>query len=368
MSVRQQVRRRGGGEQSFWIADVQAARPDGTIERIRRVPRIQTRRAAEQLEREILAEIATKQLDKSTDTPTAAVTFDAFAGDFEGIYAATNNKPSEQETKESMLRVHLRPAFGTKTLDSITAFDVEKYKSKKLKEGLAPKTINNHLTVLHKLFEVAKEWGKARVSPAIKWLRTPPPSIDFFDFEESERLVKAVPPGIWRTMIVLALNTGLRQGELLALEWQDVDLRSGRVFVRRNIVRGIVGTPKNGKPREVPLNETVREALKNQRGTRRLVFSPAGEDRHLRKNECRRPLYSACKSAGLREIGWHMLRHTFASQLVMRGAPLKAVQELLGHSTIEMTLRYAHLSPAIRRDAVTLLDQPHGNPTATADT
>ena len=76
----------------------------------------------------------------------------------------------------------------------------------------------------------------------------------------------------------------------------------------------------------------------------------------LTKGECKHPLWRACKRAGLRRIGWHVLRHTFASHLVMRGAPLKAVQELLGHATIMMTMRYAHLAPEIAREAVKLLD------------
>ena len=76
----------------------------------------------------------------------------------------------------------------------------------------------------------------------------------------------------------------------------------------------------------------------------------------LTENECKHPLWRACKRAGLREIGWHALRHTFASQLVMRGAPLKVVQELLGHADIRMTMRYSHLSPNVRRDAVELLN------------
>lgn len=76
----------------------------------------------------------------------------------------------------------------------------------------------------------------------------------------------------------------------------------------------------------------------------------------LTKGACRWPLWSACDRAKLRRIGWHVLRHTFASHLVMRGQPLKAVQELLGHSTIKMTERYAHLSPDVRRNAVAVLD------------
>ena len=129
----------------------------------------------------------------------------------------------------------------------------------------------------------------------------------------------------------------------------------------------MVGTPKSGKSREIPLNEKAHAMLKRQRHLRgELVFcDDAG--RMLRKGACEWPLWSACKRAGLRRIGWHTLRHTFASHLVMRRAPLKAVQELLGHSRIEMTTRYAHLSPDVRKDAVRLLDaDPPDNRLTTA--
>lgn len=78
----------------------------------------------------------------------------------------------------------------------------------------------------------------------------------------------------------------------------------------------------------------------------------------LTRHGCKWPLRAACERAGIRLVGWHVLRHTFASHLVMRGAPLEAVQELLGHQDIKMTMRYAHLSPDARRDAVRLLDGP----------
>jgi site-specific recombinase XerD len=79
--------------------------------------------------------------------------------------------------------------------------------------------------------------------------------------------------------------------------------------------------------------------------------------RMLKKNEVKHPLWRATRKTSLRHIGWHTLRHTFASHLAMRGVPIKAIQELLGHATIEMTMRYAHLSPHVARDAVKLLDQ-----------
>ena len=145
----------------------------------------------------------------------------------------------------------------------------------------------------------------------------------------------------------------MRQGELLAVRWEDV---AGRLLVRRAVARGIIGTPKSGKPREIPLNEKVTRGLKAHRHLRgELVFCDSA-GKMLPKGSCKWPLWSACRRAGLRRIGWHVLRHTFASHLVTRGAALKAVQELLGHSTIEMTMRYPHLSPDVRRDAVRLLD------------
>lgn len=148
----------------------------------------------------------------------------------------------------------------------------------------------------------------------------------------------------------------MRIGELLALQWQDVDLVAGRINVRRNVVWGHVGTPKSGKSREIPLSNDALKALKDHRHLRgALVFCDAG-GHMLTDGEVRSPLWRACKRAGLRLITWHVCRHSFASHLVMRGAPIKAVQELLGHSTILMTMRYAHLAPEVARDAVQLLD------------
>jgi len=106
-----------------------------------------------------------------------------------------------------------------------------------------------------------------------------------------------------------------------------------------------------------PSRPGVRDeaARRNRRSRDRSLQEPDGSI--LTKGESKHPLWRACKRAGLRRIGWHVLRHTFASHLVMRKAPIKAVQELMGHSTIAMTERYAHLSPDVRKDAVRLLDR-----------
>jgi integrase len=253
-----------------------------------------------------------------------------------------------------ILRVHLVPVFGKLRLDQIGLAEIDAYKAKKLASKVAHKTINNHLTVLRKMLAVAIAWERLTTAPPIKWLKPPPPEFDFLTYDETTRLIEAAE-GEWRTMITVAVRTGLRLGELLALSWTDVDLEAGRLWVRRAVARGIVGTPKNGRSREVALSQQATAALEAHARRSLLVFSDS-EGKMLTKGATKAPLANALKRAKLRHIGWHALRHTFASHLVMRGAPIKAVQELLGHSTIEMTMRYSHLSPDARRDAVRLLD------------
>lgn len=162
--------------------------------------------------------------------------------------------------------------FGRSKLDAIQPREIESFKSAKLKAGLSPKTVNNHLTILRRILSLAAEWEIISHTPPIKWLKVPDPELDFLDFEEAARLVKG-GAGEWATMIGLGLGTGMRQGELLALRWEDVDLIAGRLMVRRAVARGIIGTPKSGKAREIPLNGTVMSALKAHRHLRgELVF------------------------------------------------------------------------------------------------
>lgn len=368
MSVRRRKWRdpKTGALKDCWMIDVVVEHKDGRRERIRKIAPIQNKRAAEQYERETRIELlegpATR---KEVEQPKVeAPKFAAFSDTFIKTYAKTNNKPSEVATKEAALKNHLVPAFGKLRLDAIGPERIEAFKAEKLEAKLSEKTINNLLTILRRILAVAAEWGKIRSVPHVRWLKVPPPEFDFLDFDEARRLVLAADPE-WQAMIMLGLRCGLRQGELLALRWDEVDLVAGRLIVKRSVARGIVGTPKSGKSREVPLSDDALVALKAHRHLKgELVFCNE-RGGMLTKGECKHPLWRACKRAGLRRIGWHVLRHTFASHLAMRGVPLKAIQELMGHATIEMTMRYAHLSPDVRRDAVKLLDD-HGHGTYAA--
>jgi len=271
-----------------------------------------------------------------------------------------------------MWRVHLAPFFGRMKLDAIGPADVETFKAQKVAEGQSRKSINNYLAALRKALNLAVEWEVIPKAPKVKAFKQKTTLItrdQFLDFDEAERVIAAVTAD-WRAFTVVALKTGLRAGELLGLKWEDIDLMTGQLVVRRTAWRHEEGTPKGGCNRVVPLSD---EAISTLKGIRHLkgpyVFcKPDGKRFH--HNDVADVIPMACKKAGLaKRVTTHGLRHTFASHLVMKGVSLMAVKELLGHESIEMTLRYAHLSPDVKRDAVNLLDvawkPSNGNLTAT---
>lgn len=359
MSVRREKR------YGRWLYRKQVRLADGRRVRIFGVPTTiglpNTKAGAEEAERREVNRVLSSGVVKpiapqEKEVPTVA-TFSTVFLDVSRV----DNKPSSVDMKESAFRMHLLPAFGELRLDRVTYSAIQDFKVKKVGQGLANKTINNSLTVLRRMLVVARKRGLIEVVPEVEWLKVAKPEFDFLTFEEAEQLLQAAD-GEWRTMILVALRTGMRQGELAALRWKDVDLNAGRIIVRQNFVRGRMGTPKSGKPREIPLGNDLLSALKRHRHLRGELVFCTGDGRLLRPDECKTPLWRACRKAGLRKIGWHALRHSFASHLVMKGVPLVAVQQLLGHSTIQMTMRYAHLGPEVTRDAVRMLDQkPRGS-------
>ena len=275
-------------------------------------------------------------------------------------------KPSTIITTESDFRAHIVPNLGDLRLDEVTYAAIEDFKlvltktqaanTKHKRRLLRPRTIHNLLVHVSGMLGVAKKRGLIATMPEIDWIKIPPSEFDFLDFDEADRLVAAAE-GEWRTMILVALRTGMRMGELLGLRWIDVDLSAGRINVRQNYVMGHLGPPKSGKSREIPLGDDVIEALRAHRHERGpLVFCDAAGN-HLTAGLLGWPLKRALKRAGLRAIGWHKLRHSFASHLAMRGVPLKVIQELLGHASIVTTMIYAHLAPHVARDAVRVLDR-----------
>jgi integrase len=234
---------------------------------------------------------------------------------------------------------YYKRVFGDRYLDEITPLLIEQLRTQRRSE-VAASTTNREHQVLKNLFTKAIEWGKFYgESPArkVKMLRVDNRRLRFLNTDEVHRLLSAVDPRI-KPIIVAALHTGMRRGELKSLAWKNVDLDTGTIYVLNT---------KSGKPRELPMDSTLRELFRTLPKTGELVFDSS----NLRK------LYEAVvKKAGLEDVNFHTLRHTFASHLAMAGVDLKTIQELLGHQTFEMTLRYAHLSPHHKKVAIDILD------------
>lgn len=283
-------------------------------------------------------------------------TFRTFAWKWYKIHAVPNNKPSELQRKRYCLQANLVPFFGRLPLDEITPYRVEQFKAKETGAGLHPKTINNHLTVLSSCLNSAVAWGVLDSIPKIKKLKVPPPKVDFLTKDECTLLL-ANSKGVWHDVIFTALKTGLRLGELKGLEWPDINWTTRTLHVRRAYCAHskTLTSPKSNKERVIPLVDELQSLLLQKRKQSGAVFT---DDRGERFNVKRleREIGRACKRAGMRVVTCHKLRHTFASHLAMAGAPLGAIQMLLGHSDIKTTMLYAHLSPSSLRDTVTLLN------------
>lgn len=281
-------------------------------------------------------------------------TFKEFSGKWFEVYVKTNNKYSEVLNKKSLLRAHLVPYFGNKTLDKISNLDIESYKAKKLQLGQSNKSVNNHLIVLNKCFNTAKEWGIIENTPKIKLLKVQPQKFDFLSAEEC-RLLLDNCDGMLKEMILFNLATGVRFGELIALEWGDIDFKNNLVTIQKSIARGHLGSPKSNKIRHVPLLGGVSEILDSRSKKDGFVFCK-NDGKPLGPMICLRWLHLVCRRAGLRKIGFHVLRHTLASHLAQNGVSIVLIKEILGHADIKTTMRYSHLTSSAVRGAIETLN------------
>jgi integrase len=279
-------------------------------------------------------------------------------------YAKANNKPSEQESKRSILDNHLLPRFRTRKLDSFKVLDIDQFKAHMLDDEYNRKTINNAMAVWAKLLHYAHDQELIIKTPRFKFLKIREEKFDFFDFEELERLVAAAKDEPERrAMILLGGEAGLRMGEMLALTQDCVDYRSGNVTIWENDWQGQVGSTKGGDRRTVPMTPRLRGALQAIRHLRGDLVLCGEDGSRWTKHMVRAALRTICKRAGLRVVGAHVLRHTFCSHLAMRGAAPKAIQELAGHKSLKVTLRYMHLTTTALRETMRLLerrDEPGG--------
>jgi integrase len=268
--------------------------------------------------------------------------------DFLGEYLtwASVNKGANTYALNRFCADRLRGAF-TSHLSGITAKQVEDYKVRR-RAVVSPATVNRELALLKHMCTKAVEWGYLKVNPlgSVKFLKEPPGRLRYLTREETDALIAACPLHL-RPIVVVALHTGMRKGEVLGLTWQNIDFGASTITVHHT---------KNNEPKVIPMNQTLREEL--QRLPRHLhsayVFCNVQGQPY---DEVKRSFKTACRKAGIEDFRFHDLRHTFASYLVMNNVNLKAVQHLLGHKDIRMTLRYSHLSREHLQAAVGTLDR-----------
>jgi integrase len=243
--------------------------------------------------------------------------------------------------------------LGDYLLCEISPKVINEFKIRRLSEGIKPATVNRELATMKKAFNLAvKEWEWVRDNPVLRvsMEKEENQRDRWLTFEEEEKLLKVCPDWL-RELVIFALNTGMRLGEIISLEWKGVDLFRKTITIFKS---------KNKELRTIPINGVVFEMLKNKSRVKsiktNLVFYTPSHTMYL-KTSIDHAFKKALKKAGIEDFRWHDLRHTFATRLIQAGVDFYKVQKLLGHKTPLMTQRYAHHYPESLRDAVEVLDK-----------
>jgi excisionase family DNA binding protein len=263
---------------------------------------------------------------------------------------AKHNKTSWKDD-QYRLDANMVPFFGKWLVVDISPQHIERYKGHRLGEDVSRSTINRELTILKKMFNLAIDWGLTTNNPVrrVKLFSEKDTQKERILTPEEEARLLEQSPDYLRPILMMALDTGMRRGEILRLRWEDVDLKVKQIAVKHT---------KNGKDRFVPINArllAVLSLLGPPRGKSGFVFpNPATGKPYT---EVKKSFKRACDRAGIKGLRFHDLRHTFASRLVEVGVDIVTIRDLLGHFSIKVTQRYTHSGKNQKAAAVELLAQ-----------
>ena len=294
--------------------------------------------------------------------PIKDILFEDHAKEFLELYCK-QNKRSWARDKTSL--DHLKKFFKARYLSEITAELIDKYKakrkadlvlparkrkkSKKQQEPrlVSPSTINRELACLKTCMNKAVKWGKLDRNPAaeIEKFREPNAKERILTIGEANQLLNKAGE-VLRPVLIVALNTGMRKGEILGLRWQDVDFVKGFIHISDS---------KSGKSRDIPMNSLAFDTLYAMDRQREFVFE--NPETRTRVKDVRAEFKRACRGAEIKGVRFHDLRHTAATRMIEAGVDLVTVSRILGHSSIQMTMRYAHPTPENMRHAVQKLGE-----------
>ncbi len=291
--------------------------------------------------------------------PRSCCPFRSFVQEWEA-QAHPTLKYATQEHYKYIVNSHLLPVFGNVQLRLISRESIQMFLADKIKEGLSWRTVKHCRTTLGTILGTAEFWGYIEDNPVRKTRlprRGPQPERTLLSPEQLYSLLLRLPDPS-RSLVWLLVLTGLRIGELLALRWQDVDLNTGILRVRRTLYEGHFDEPKTrSSNRAVPLSAKGVQILSNMRPQAAdpdaLVFRTKKGTPLCRRNLTNRQLVPVCEELKIPKIQWHSLRHANATLLDAVGTPLGTVQSLLGHASPEITRgTYLHSLPAGAKEAV----------------
>ena len=347
MSVRKRMWRdpETGAKKEVWMVDVVFTRADGTkLPRVRDVSPVQTRRGAEEHERQLRQSM----LD-GTHGQKEVPRFDTW---FNGRYwtehvVGRKNKPSTVESKRSVYRHHLEVNFGKLPLDKIGVGEIARFRASLVTKGLSDKSINNILAVLSKALHYAADVELIRKAPKVGLLKVERPEIEWWEFAEYSRIVAAArgEGPDWYAAVCLAGEAGLRIGEVRALRWREhVDLVAGTITIAEQMRHGITGTPKGGRRRVVPMTGTLVAALRALEVVREGYVVRTVDGKPMSDPRTSHAIRRILRKASLPERGWHSLRHTFGTHAALLGVNPWRLQAWMGHNRIDETMLYVHVA------------------------
>jgi integrase len=329
---------------------------DGRPRRIRRcvnlgpVAEIGSKRAAQARLAEIL-----KPINLGMQKPKAMITFGAFVRDEWEPKVLVVFKWSTQDGYKPLLSKHILPFFDIKILSEISVGLIQGFLSEKNKSGLSWNTVRNLRKLLSSILRTAVDWNFIQENPAPKTKLPPRPLKARAIFLLPNQVIKLLAelPELYRSMVILAVLTGIRRGELFALRWGALDLEKGVLQVRESVYKGHFSTPKTQSSyRSIPLSLQALQLLRDRKAKlsgaepENLVFASRKGTPFRPDNLLKRIIRPACERLSLPRIGWHTFRHTHATLLNDLGENLKTAQAILGHSDLETTMGiYTHAIP-----------------------
>jgi integrase len=336
--------------------------PDGQIARVNRseviglLADLPTRRMAQRL-----AESRLRAINLGIYRPKTTLTFREFVETQWEPNLFPTFKRSTAKGYAHVLRKHLIPYFGGQNLAEISRQMVQGFVAQ-LGQRLAPKTVSLAKNLLSKVFSTAIEWGYLETNPAtgvrLPTIITQNEHIALTP-EQIRRLVAELSEP-YKSMVLIAVLTGLRRGELFALRWGVVDFERKLIGVRESMYDGQFNAPKTrSSVRTIPMGEALEGILLRLRpenaASSDLVFTSQLGTPLRPENVLKRHIRPACERAGLPKVGWHDLRHTSAT-LLHASEPLRVAQRILGHSDLQTTLGYTHVLPGWQREAMSRLE------------